>query len=562
MEKEIRQKAAVKFGIWFTVTLLSAIVLSFTAFASAERADHIKILLNPQYGSGGTSEFYIANDSPLPSVVPPARRGYEFQGYWSEASGRGTQYYDAKGDPMVSLCSFMADSALYAFWTPCTYPIIYKNMSEAVFGVNSPQTHTYGVNTKISDPAREGYTFFGWQVDSSLVAARSLVLGAAAYDNRITLTAIWNKAALVTLVSNTTETVTMNSEDLRQVFQRQTEDSWRGVTAEDLNSEVVQLTLYASDADEQAEGAADIIDLAQGEVLKFYDFTVSKTVTKTSESVPVETLLKELPNTVRIEIALGPELRGRSSYRVYRYHGNCPEPLPNGGPDSDTDKLMESYQLSGDGNTLIIHTRRLSTYAVVGGERIMKGSGTVEQDSIGLDVQAFIAEGGDGPVYKVDIVWGPMRFSYSTGKTWDPDEHRYTDIRIYNWIPETCYSNGNNKITVYNHSNADVSISFLVSPRLKAGADNSLLEGVDMVINQTNESEGAPANDILLSKVPAEGAKAPSISGYLRLVGSPTDPEFYKNLEMDADGYVKVADIAVTIAHLDGVRTPRADSRQ
>lgn len=562
MKKEVRQKVTVKFCVWLIVTLLSAAVFSFTVFAAEEGASHVRILLNPQSGAGGTSEFYIAYNSPLPQVVPPTRRGYEFQGYWSEASGRGTQYYDAQGNPLKSVCSFTADSALYAYWSPCTYSIDYKNMEDAVFGTYAPQTHTYGLNTRISDPAREGYTFFGWQIDSSLVAARSLVLGANAYDSSITLTAVWNKAALVTLVSNTTESVTMNSEDLRQVFQRQTEDPQRGVTAEDLNSEVVQLTLYASDADEQAEGAKDIIGLAQGEVLKFYDFTVAKTVTKTPESTPVETLLKELPNTVQVEITLGPELRGRSSYRVYRYHDGCAEPLPNGGPDSGTDKLIESYQLSGDGNTLMIHTRRLSTYAVVGGEHIMEGSGTVDQNSIGMDVQAYVAEGGDGPVYKVDIVWGPMRFSYSTGRTWDPDEHRYTDIRVYNWIPEVCYTNGNNKITIYNHSNADVSVSFLVSPRLKAGADKSLLEGVDMVINQTNEPEGAPANDILLSKVPAEGAEAPSISGYLRLGGSPTDPEFYKNLETDADGYVKVADIAVTIAHLDGVRTPRADRRQ
>lgn len=562
MKRKVEDKAAARTSVLFPgILLLLILAFSFTAFALEARSVHIKILLNPQYGTGGTSEFYIAYDSPFPPVDPPSRRGYEFQGYWSEASGRGTQYYDAAGKPLVTACSFTADSALYAFWTPRTYPITYQNMTDAVSGVNAPSTHTYGRNTKISDPVREGYTFFGWQVDGSLVAARSLVLGAVAYDDSITLTAVWNKAALVTLVANTAESVTMNSEDLRQVFERQTDDPERGVTAEDLNSDKVQLTLYASDADHQSEGAADIIGVAQGEVLKFYDFTVTKTVTKTPESVPVESSLRELPNTVQIEIALAPELRGRSSYRVYRYHDGYANPLP-AGTGADPDRLNESFQLSSDGNTLTIHTRRLSTYAVVGGERIMSGTGMVEQDTIGMDVQALIAEGGDGPVYKVDIVWGAMRFSYTTGKTWDPDEHRYTDIRIYDWIPEVCYSNGNNEVTVYNHSNADVSVSFLVSPRLKTGADISLLEGVDMVINQTNEPEGAPAQDVLLSKVPVEGADAPAVSGYLRLNGSPVNPEFYKNLETDAEGYVKVADIAVTITHLDGVRTPRADGLQ
>ena len=93
--------------------------------------------------------------------------------------------------------------------------------------------------------------------------------------------------------------------------------------------------------------------------------------------------------------------------------------------------------------------------------------------------------------------------------------------------------------------------------RMKEGADTSLMDGVDMTVNQTNTADGPPAAGVFLIKVPGEGEPAPCINGYLRLNGSPTDPEFYKGLVTDEEGYVKVAGIAVTITHLDGPRTPK-----
>ncbi|MEG2929626.1 MAG: hypothetical protein RR846_08775, partial [Oscillospiraceae bacterium] len=142
-------------------------------------------------------------------------------------------------------------------------------------------------------------------------------------------------------------------------------------------------------------------------------------------------------------------------------------------------------------------------------------------------------------------------------RTWDPDTHRYTDVRIYDWIPDSCYTGGNNTVTVFNHSNADVSVGFVVTPIVKAGAKESLLNGVDMVMKSENRADGTNAQNVLLSKVPAEGAAAPSINAYLRLNGSPTDPEFYKGLVTDQYGYVQVAGIAVIIGYLDGARTPK-----
>ena len=537
------------------IVLITMVPARTTFAASGE--NYIKIVLDAQGGITGTSEIYVKQGAPLPAITPPVRRGYTFEGYWTGASGQGIRYYDAGGNPLISN-EFTDTAALYALWKANRYSIIYKNMDGAQYGELHPESHTYGLNTKISDPTKEGYTFFGWQVNGSIIASQQLTLGAIVFAEDITLTAVWNRAALVTTEVNSTETVSMSTEDLRKVFGRQVSNHTAGVTAEDLNSEEVRLTMTASDKDELAEGAADIIHLAQGEVLKFYDFSVSKTVIK-QDGTSVTGNLTELPNTVQVDITLSENLRGRSSYRVYRYHAGQAEAIPLG-PEADESQQKESFELSDDGTRLTLHTRRLSTYVVVGGERFLGGTGTVEQDNAGMDVEARMKEGGDGPVYKVDIEWGPMRFSYSTGRRWDPDEHRYTDVRIYDWIPEECYTGGNNRITVYNHSNADVMIGFTVFPRLKEGSSVSLMNGVEMVVSTENKKDCDAASEVLLPKVPLEGADSPAINGYLRLNGSPEDPEFYKGMETDPDGYVSVADIAVTITHLGGQRTPKTGS--
>ncbi|MEG0756223.1 MAG: InlB B-repeat-containing protein, partial [Oscillospiraceae bacterium] len=417
--------------------MVLAILMLLMAFPVAVLAGgqpggkRITIIMNSQGGSGGTLQIDLESGGKMPSITPPSRGGYAFAGYWSAASGQGKQYYNAQGVPTQAVCGFIQDATLYAHWTVKTFAIGYKNMEGAALGTNAPNSHTYGVNTAVSDPTKVNYTFFGWQVNDSTVASRGLVLGAADYNADITLTAVWNKATLVTLVDNATETVTMLDGDLRKVFYNQVTDTTTGVTTNDLNSEEVQLTLFATDADNLAEGATDIIGLAQGEVLKFYDFSVRKTVTKLNGK-PIVTNLHELPNTVQVEITLGNFLKGYSAYRVYRYHGGTAQEIPHG-PIADSTGTRESFRLSPDGTKLILHTRRLSTYAVVGSHTALGGSGTIERGEAGIDVQAQMREGGDGAVYKVDIMWGPMRFTYSTGRTWNPDTHRYTDVRIYDW---------------------------------------------------------------------------------------------------------------------------------
>ena len=85
------------------------------------------------------------------------------------------------------------------------------------------------------------------------------------------------------------------------------------------------------------------------------------------------------------------------------------------------------------------------------------------EDTIGknenrsIDVQAKYANGTDTPdVYSVNVAWGAMQFTYSAAGTrvWDPSKHQYTDNITTNWTAD------GDTVTVTNHSNKDVNVSF------------------------------------------------------------------------------------------------------
>lgn len=56
----------------------------------------------------------------------------------------------------------------------------------------------------------------------------------------------------------------------------------------------------------------------------------------------------------------------------------------------------------------------------------------------------------------VDITWDAMSFTYTAESegTWNPSSHTYTDKAAASWASTT------NTVTVTNHSNADVNVSF------------------------------------------------------------------------------------------------------
>ena len=139
------------------------------------------------------------------------------------------------------------------------------------------------------------------------------------------------------------------------------------------------------------------------------------------------------------------------------------------------------------------------------GETILKGDATTVTDAedfvedqqtddqvagdhkADIGVNAKILEYGD-VVYKIDISWGNMKFEYKNKtKKWNPETHSYDNNDLASvsgeWLVDNYIDGTNNKITVVNHSNAQVDASFAYAHDLNAGKSlfNATPSGDDAV---------------------------------------------------------------------------------
>lgn len=102
-------------------------------------------------------------------------------------------------------------------------------------------------------------------------------------------------------------------------------------------------------------------------------------------------------------------------------------------------------------------------------------------------------------VYKVDVSWGSMEFTYEDGNTvkiWDPKTHTYTDtVEAGIWTNEK----DANKITVTNYSNKAVTASIVTQMNQGSGITASLgkeqLDLADASIGATTEIKGTASTD-------------------------------------------------------------------
>lgn len=111
-------------------------------------------------------------------------------------------------------------------------------------------------------------------------------------------------------------------------------------------------------------------------------------------------------------------------------------------------------------------------------------------------------------IYSVDIVWESMEFTYTAASegTWNPSTHTFIDVEGASW------SFANNKITVTNHSNADVNTSFSYTP----AANFSAVSGAFVDVHK-NAIHNATLT--LNSAVGSTLDEAPSGTAYLSLTG-------------------------------------------
>ena len=125
------------------------------------------------------------------------------------------------------------------------------------------------------------------------------------------------------------------------------------------------------------------------------------------------------------------------------------------------------------------------------------------------DVYVTYQEGeSSATIYSVDIVWESMEFTYTAASegTWNPSTHTFIGVEGASW------SFANNKITVTNHSNANVNTSFSYTPAANFSAVSGAFVDVhkDAIHNATLTLNSAVGSTL---------DKAPSGTAYLSLTG-------------------------------------------
>lgn len=115
-------------------------------------------------------------------------------------------------------------------------------------------------------------------------------------------------------------------------------------------------------------------------------------------------------------------------------------------------------------------------------------------------------------VYSVDVSWGIMQFNCTKSgtKTWNPANHSYTDNTSVRWT-----ANGN-RVTVTNHSNAEVTASFTFKPLNKY---NTVVGSFDIVSDKLDA--GAVGNynsaDKVVTTLTLDGSLAKTVTNYTEI---------------------------------------------
>ena len=139
--------------------LANASATSLTVYARWT-VNSYSVTLDRQGGSGGTTNVTATYGATMPSATMPTRTGYTFGGYYTGASGGGTQYYNADGASVRSW-NIASNTTLYAKWTPIGYMVTFDMQYGS--GGTASVTATYdSAMPTITVPTRAGYTFGGY----------------------------------------------------------------------------------------------------------------------------------------------------------------------------------------------------------------------------------------------------------------------------------------------------------------------------------------------------------------------------------------------------------------
>lgn len=524
-----------------------------------------EVIYNDNGGSGGPGVTDLNASWQLQnSVTVPTRKGYTFDGYYS-ALISGTKYYDENGNRVYDTV-FATDCAprinIYAQWSIHSYTLTVDANGGSIDGENTLSfTQKYNESVTVKDPVHAtevDRTFLGWTLlDSEGNASNNgTIIRGVGYttflfgpdSTDVTLKAIWSAPNGSTVVVENAVTQAVTGENLDRIYYHEVTDPEKGLTAEDLVAETREVVLTVDKIEVDEEGAIpdavasieELLDGSSNESLTYYDITVDKIINGIRQN------MKELPETVKITIALTDELANRTGYSVYRVHEGVAERM------SSSRSSTEYYEVNGD--SIIIYTKKFSTYAITASSSVIGEYQEEELDDTNnhaaTDVQGKYVDSTGTKVYKVDLEWGAMKFVFNKHQKWNPDTHEYND-EITIKLDESAYVDGNNEIVISNHSNADVRVGMTVIEKD--------MDGVEVFLKQENSNDSADAVDMYLNKVAdASGtADAHQVMAYVRLDEGMLNADGLS--ELTADGktnvFQKIARVVITIEAVENSET-------
>lgn len=154
---------------------------NFTVYAQWEFVSY-KATLDPGDGAadvlsfycdGAAATFYVDDllaGTPITSVTPPTRAGYDFGGYYTDGDA---QAVNASGEIVCG--AFSADMTLHAVWTIRSYTLSFDYNG----GSGSTQTKSVTWQTAVGTlptptPPREDAVFEGWKVDGVTITSATV----------------------------------------------------------------------------------------------------------------------------------------------------------------------------------------------------------------------------------------------------------------------------------------------------------------------------------------------------------------------------------------------------
>ncbi len=152
-------------------------------------------------GGNFVQETSATFDSVLPNAGVPARKGYRFCGYYSQAGGKGVQFYDASGKAAENK-TYAEDRniELYAYWSVISYNIdLYSGGRYVKTLENVAFDHLCLPSAAALSLSREHYNFVGWNLydnqDWKMFSADVVYTVGIGYEQgeTVTLYAAWKE---------------------------------------------------------------------------------------------------------------------------------------------------------------------------------------------------------------------------------------------------------------------------------------------------------------------------------------------------------------------------------